>query len=436
MYALVDGNNFYVSCERVFRPSLYGRPVVVLSNNDGCAIARSNEAKELGIKMAAPWFSIRHLEQEAGLVALSANFTLYGDMSDRMMSLVAGLGPTQEIYSIDESFVGMQGVRGDLIRRARRVRERVVQWIGIPCCVGIAPTKTLAKLANHIAKTAERRPGSYPPELAQVCNLAALPAQDLEDVLAATDVGDVWGVGPRIGKQLRELEVRTVLDLIRADAATIRRRWGVTLERTVRELQGQQCVDLDDAPGPKKQIACTRSFGRPMHELPPLVEAVSEFAGRAAEKLRAQGSLATEMLVFVHTSPYRPGPQLSRSVVVPLRKPTDDTLTLARAAAEGMRFMYVPGYRFIKAGVILVELQSASVQQGELDLGTDERFDIPEQRSRLMTAMDAINGRYGKGTVHTASTGQSAPERVWTMRQERRTPQYTTRLEDVPVARA
>jgi DNA polymerase V len=203
MYALVDGNNFYVSCERVFRPSLQGRPVVVLSNNDGCAIARSNEAKALGIKMGAPWFQIRHLEEQAGLVALSANFTLYGDMSDRMMSLAAGLGPSQEIYSIDESFISLQGVRDCHTKRAQVVRDRILQWVGIPCGVGIAPTKTLAKLANYIAKTAERKPGSYPAELAQVCNLATLPQADLDAVLAATEVGEVWGVGRRIGEQLR-----------------------------------------------------------------------------------------------------------------------------------------------------------------------------------------------------------------------------------------
>ncbi|MCV0439302.1 MAG: Y-family DNA polymerase [Hydrogenophaga sp.] len=436
MYALVDGNNFYVSCERVFRPSLIGRPVVVLSNNDGCAIARSNEAKDLGIKMAAPWFKIRHLEQEAGLVALSANFTLYGDMSDRMMSLAAGLGPTQEIYSIDESFIGLDGVRGDMVKRARTIRERVLQWTGIPCCIGIAHTKTLAKLANHIAKTAERRPGSYSSELSQVCNLAGLPAQDLDEVLGATEVGSVWGVGPRIGKQLREAGILTVLDLAHMDLATIRRRWNVTLERTVREIQGQPCIDIDDAPAPKKQIACTRSFGKPMHELRPLIEAVSEFAARAAEKLRSQHSLATELLVFMHTSPYRPGRQLSRSVVVPLRRPTDDTLAIAQAAADGMRYMYVPGYRFIKAGVILVDLQPASVLQRELDLEPPEQSEVKRDRSRLMGAMDAINDRYGKGTVHAASTGRTEPQREWGMKQERRTPQYTTLLEDVPIARA
>ena len=183
------------SCERVFRPSLNDRPVVVLSNNDGCAIARSNEAKALGIKMGAPWFQIRHLEEEAGLVALSANFALYGDMSDRMMSLAAGLGHRQEVYSIDESFVDLSGIRGDMTERSRKVRQRILQWVGIPCGIGIGPTKTLAKLANFIAKTAERRPGSYPEQHAQVCNLGSLPQPELHALLAATEVGEVWGVG-------------------------------------------------------------------------------------------------------------------------------------------------------------------------------------------------------------------------------------------------
>jgi DNA polymerase V len=271
--------------------------------------------------------------------------------------------------------------------------------------------------------------------------LATLPAQDLDDVLQATAVGEVWGVGPRIAKQLQDGGIQTVLDLTRMDTATIRRGWSVTLEKTVRELQGQSCIELDDAPGPKQQIACTRSFGKPMHELGPLVEAVSEFAGRAAEKLRKQNCLASELLVFMHTSPYRPGAQCSRSVVVPLRRPTDDTLALAQAAADGMRYMYVPGFRFIKAGVILVELQPASVQQWELDLEPLAHEDAatattPRDRSRLMTAMDALNCRYGKGTVHSAATGKAGPKREWGMKQERRTPQYTTRWEDVPVVRA
>ena len=198
MFALIDGNNFYVSCERVFRPVLEGRPVIVLSNNDGCAIARSNEAKDLGVKMGHPWFQVKRAWPDAGITALSANFALYGDMSSRLMGIAAGLGPSQEVYSIDETFIGMAGVPGDLVKRSRAVRVRISQWTGLPTCVGIGPTKTLAKLANHVAKTAERKPGSYPAELAAVCNLASLPASELDTVMAATDVGEVWGIGPRI----------------------------------------------------------------------------------------------------------------------------------------------------------------------------------------------------------------------------------------------
>ncbi|MDP2417278.1 MAG: Y-family DNA polymerase, partial [Hydrogenophaga sp.] len=356
-------------------------------------------------------------------------------MSDRMMSLAAGLGPTQEIYSIDESFVGLHGVRGDLVARARQVRSRILRWTGLPTCIGMAPTKTLAKLANHIAKTAERKPGSYPAEHAQVCHLGTLPAQDVDDVLAATAVGEVWGVGPRIAKQLQAVGIHTVLDLARMNPATVRSGWGVVLERTVRELQGQPCMSVDDAPAPKQQIACTRSFGQPVCDLPALVQAVSEFATRAAQKLRQQHSLAAGLLVFVRTSPHRAGPQCSRSVVVPLRLPTDDTLALVQAAAEGMRRMYVPGHAFVKAGVMLLDLLPASVQQGLLAL---EPADEPpaRDRTRLMTAVDAINERYGQGTVHSAATGQAGPPRTWGMRQERLTPQYTTRLADIPVARA
>ena len=381
--------------------------------------------------MGAPWFQIRHLEQSAGLIGLSANFALYGDMSDRMMTLAAGLGPTQEVYSIDESFVGLHGVRGDLTVRAFAIRARINQWTGIPCGIGIGATKTLAKLANHVAKTAERKPGSYPCDLAQVCNFAALPAQDLDDVLAATDVGDVWGIGRRIGAQLREGGIHTVLDFVRMDPATVRRRWSVVLERTLRELQGMPCIALEDAPVPKREIACTRSFGCAVTDLPPLIEAVSEFASRAGEKLRMQGSLASEVLVFMHTSPFRAGPRLNRSVVVPLRRPTADTGQLVAAAAAGMRRIYQPGYQLTKAGVMLLDLVAGDVHQAELDLEQESGRD----RSRLMVAMDALNGRYGKGTVHMASTGFDKETRQWGMKQERRTPQYTTRWEDVPVVR-
>ena len=432
LFALVDGNNFYVSCERVFRPSLKHWPVVVLSNNDGCCIARSNEAKALNIAMGAPWFEVKHLNDSDGLVGLSANFTLYGDMSERMMSIAAGLGPGQEIYSIDESFIDLAGVRGDLTSRAKTVRERILQWTGIPTGIGIGATKTLAKLANHIAKTAERKPGSYPSEFAQVCNLAALPASDLDAVFAATKVGEVWGVGRRIAGQLEEGGIGTVLDLVRMDPATVRRRWSVVLERTVRELQGLSCIALDEQPTPKKEIACTRSFGRPVTDLGPLIEAVSEFATRAAEKLRLQASVASEVLVFVHTSPHRPGPRFSQSAMVPLRRPTADTTCVVQAAVLGLRSIYQPGFELIKAGVMLLDLVPGSLYQGELDLEPE----ATSERVKLMATIDALNTKYGKGTVHLASSGIDGRTRQWGMRQERLTPGYTTAWGDMPIAKA
>ena len=432
MYALVDGNNFYVSCERVFRHSLHGRPVVVLSNNDGCAIARSNEAKALGIAMGAPWFKIKHLEESAGLVALSANFALYGDLSDRMMSLAAGLGPRQEIYSIDESFIDLTGVRGDLVERSHKIRARILQWVGIPCGIGIGSTKTLAKLANHIAKTAERKPGSYPEKLAQVCNLSALPKEELDAVLATTAVGEVWGIGRRISAQLIEGGVTTVLDLVRADAATIRRKFSVVVERTVRELQGTQCVDLESMPQPKQEIACTRSFGHPITEFHELAEAVTEFASRAAQKLRKQHSLTGQVLCFVRTSPFRSDPQYSRSITVPLRRPSADTAQIVGAALAGLRAIYRPDYNLAKAGVMLLELQSDSVQQQELALEDDSVM----ERDNLMATLDELNLRYGRGTVSMASAGLAGDRRAWSMKQERRTPAYTTCWADVAVAKA
>ena len=436
MYALVDGNNFYVSCERIFRPSLNGIAAVVLSNNDGCAIARSNEAKALGIKMGAPWFQIKHLTDSHGLVALSANFALYGDISDRMMSLAAGLGPTQEIYSIDESFIGLEGVRGDLVERSHKIRSRILQWTGIPCGIGIGRTKTLAKLANHIAKTAERKPGVYPGHLAQVCNLEVLSAVEKQRVFEATEVSEVWGIGRRISKQLTDGGIKTVQDLVRMDVATIRKGWSVVLERTVRELQGTSCIGLDDAPAPKKEIACTRSFGHAVTELSDLTQAVTEFASRASEKVRKQHSLASEVMVFIRTSPFRKDPQYSRSIVVPLRRPTADTGAIVQATVLGLRAIYCQGFKYAKAGVMLLDLQPDSIIQGELDLGGDDSLKDIADKARLMSALDAINKRYGRGTMKMASAGLEGDRRVWSMRQERRTPAYTTNWADIPIVRA
>lgn len=270
--------------------------------------------------------------------------------------MVAGLGHRQEIYSIDESFVDLSGVRGDLLKRSRIIRERVLQWVGIPCCIGIGQTKTLAKLANHIVKMAERKPGSYPAELAQICNLAALDRAAFEAVLAATVVDEVWGVRRRIAAQLKEGGIHTVLDLSRLDRGTVRQRWSVVLERTVRELKGQPCVGLEDAAPDKQEIAYTRSFGSTVTELSDLSEAVSEFASRSAEKLRRQDGHASQVLTFVRTSPFRADPQYSRSIVVPLRWPTADTSEIVEAALAGLHCIYKPEFLYAKAGVMLLEL--------------------------------------------------------------------------------
>ena len=434
MYALVDGNNFYVSCERVFRPSLRGRPVIVLSNNDGCAIARSNEAKALGIRMGTPFHEVRRALPDAGVVALSANFPLYGDMSNRMMAIAAGLGPAQEIYSIDECFVGLHGMRGDLRERAMRLRSRIVQWIGVPCGIGIAPTKTLAKLANHVAKQAERHPDApYPAALAQVCDLSA-PGVHVDALLAATEVAAVWGIGRQLTAQLKEQGVHSALDLARADAASLRRRFGVMVERTVRQLQGIPCVELDDVPAPREEVSCTRAFGDPVSTLAPLREAVSEYASRAAFKLRTQASVAGQVLVFIHTNPFRRWErQYARSITVPLRRPSAETPTIADAALRGLRAIWRSGFRIHKAGVILLDLNEATRVQGELGLEGDPAW---PGGAGLMAALDRLNDRYGRGTVQLASAGLGAEARKWTMKQQWRTPRYTTRWDELPVARA
>lgn len=438
--ALLDGNNFYASCERVFRPSLQGVPLVVLSNNDGCAISRSEEAKALGIRMGAPWFQIRHLQEDTGLVALSANFALYGDMSDRMMSLAAGLGHRQEIYSIDECFVDLEGIPGDLVERAQRVRARILRWIGIPTCIGIGATKTLAKLANHVAKTADRKPGKYPHARGQVFDLCALADDERAALFQAIEAREVWGVGPRLADKLAQAGLHTVQQLADADPATVQGRWGVVLARTVRELQGVSCLQLDDLPAPKQQIACTRSFGHPVTELGGLQEAISEFTARAARKLRAQDSLAGQLLVFIRTSPFRPQDrQHNVYAMTPLARPTNDTAHLTQAAQRLLRGLYRPGHKYAKAGVMLMDLQAVANEQGLLDLGDGEAgmpssvspaasASSPSQRQRpqLMQALDSLNQRYGHGTIQLASAGTPDAPKGWGMKQERRTTQYTT----------
>lgn len=447
MFALVDVNNMYCSVERVFAPRLEGRPLVVLSSNDGACIARSNEAKELGVKMAQPWFQVRHLQKSHGLVALSANFELYSDMSARMMAIASRYSPNVVPYSIDEAFIDFHGMPGDLTASSRHLRATVLQELGLPTSVGLAPTKTLAKLANHIAKTCDRKPGHYPKalsrRLAQVCNTAELTSAELDMLMAGTDVGDVWGVGRKIATQLREGGVNTVLDLVRADVASLRRQFNVVFEKTALELRGTPCMAVEEVPAAKQQILVSRSFGKAVTHIDGIVEAVSEFTSRAAEKLRQQGSMAGAIQVFIRTSPFRESDrQHSPSTVVPLRV-TADSGRLVAAACDAARAMFRPGFNYAKAGVMLMDLQAAEAvgQQGELDLfskAPNEPTGEPE-RAALMQAMDSLNRRFGRGAIRigstTAAVANDTGTASWSVRQERRTPRYTTRWNELPVVR-
>lgn len=420
-FALVDGNNFYVSCERVFNPSLEGKPVVVLSNNDGCAVARSAEVKALGIRMATPWFQMQDLAKKHGIIALSSNYTLYADMSNRMMSVLRQFSPQQEIYSIDECFLGLDGFKRDLTTYGQEIRQQVRCWTGIPVCVGIGSSKTLAKLANHVAKKQ--------PQWNGVCNLSAMPEEERDQLMASIEVGEVWGVGRKLREQLTAMNISTVLALKQADTAVIRRRFSVVLERTVLELRGISCMELEAIAPSKQQIVCSRSFGQPVLHLAELREAVSSYATRAAEKLRRQSSIAGAIHVYITTSPFREkDPQYSQGITIPLPQSTDDTLKLIHAVQWGLKRIYRPGYRYAKAGVMLMDIGPVGSRQQTL-FTHDE---AGNRSAKLMQALDSINRKMGKDTLFLASSGIG---KGWRMKQGNKSPCYTTSWGDLAEVR-
>jgi DNA polymerase V len=414
--ALIDVNNFYVSCERVFNPKLNGKPVVVLSNNDGCAIARSNEAKALGIKMGEPWFKLRDLAQQHGIIAHSSNYALYADMSNRVMEILSGFSPNQEVYSIDECFLDLTGMPRPHLAIASRMRAMIRQYTGLPVCVGIGPSKTLAKLANHCAKK------GYTPD--GVCDFNAWTPEQLDAQLAKIEIGEVWGIGRRLVPKLNALGIRTVLDLKRVDPEYMRQQFSVVMEKTVRELRGQACIELEEVAPAKKQIVSSRSFGFPVTDIQSLSEALSLYTSRAAEKLRKQQSFATLLAVFIHTSPFGDGPKYSAHQVVRLPAPTDDTLQLVQVALWILKRIYKPGYMYQKAGIMFDEIVPAGGQQTDM-FG----FRPSDGKSaKLMVAMDLINDRWGRSTLRTGSQGYKAP---WAMRQGNLSPRYTTRWDEI-----
>jgi DNA polymerase V len=415
--ALVDCNNFYVSCERVFRPDLKAVPVVVLSNNDGCAVSRSNEAKALGIRMGQPWFECKALADTHGIIALSSNYALYADMSNRVMSILSGYSPRHEVYSIDECFVDLTGTP-KLRDVSYQMRERVMQWTGIPVCVGIGPTKTLAKLANHIAKKHPRSKGVF--------NFNDLSEVQQEKLLSQIEVSEVWGVGRRISTRLAAHGIYTVQDLRIAQIATLRAEFGVVIEKTQRELQGTACVDLQEVVPDKQQIISSRSFGNTVTDLAVLKDAMSTFVANACVKLRAQGSHAALLQVFLHTNRFRKDqPQYNPCITVPLPQPTNDSLVVNRWADHLVGRMFKPGYAYKKAGVMLGDISPVGRYQ------TDWLEPAQATDTRLMNTLDKLNQRYGRGTVKVSTQGAHAG---WQMRQERKSPDYTTNWGALPHA--
>lgn len=420
--ALVDCNNFYVSCERVFNPKLEGVPVVVLSNNDGCAVARSSEVKALGIKMGEPWFKMQKITKQHGIIAYSSNYTLYGDMSARVMSVLSTFSPRQEVYSIDECFLDLDGFDPlSLWSYGQKIRHAVKQNVGIPVCVGIAATKTLAKLSNHCAKKGFAGSNG-------VCDFGLLTDSERGSLFARILAGDVWGIGRRITEKLEGMGIHTVEDLRCADSELIRQQFSVVVERTVKELNGIPCIELDEVGTPRQQIMVSRSFGSTVMHLADLTESVAYFTMSAAEKLRQDGSVASSICVHVRTNPFSDtDPQYQSSKVVPLGQPTDDTTKLVNAAIKGLNEIYRNGYRYKKSGVLLMALQPKGTIQATL-------FDDSVEQAKsdsMMSVMDTINRKMGKGTLTIAASGI---RQRWSMRRESKSPNYTTEWDELPEA--
>ena len=408
--ALVDCNNFYVSCERVFNPKLEGKPVVVLSNNDGCVVARSNEAKALGIKGGIPAFKIDHLVRSGEVYAHSSNYSLYGDMSQRVMETLSYFTPEMEIYSIDEAFLNLSGIAcGSLREYGITIRSTVRRWTGIPVTIGIAETKALAKIANRLAKKSPKTGG--------VLNLTASPYQ--EKALSVIPVEKVWGVGRRYAKFLRKHGVETALDLRNAEDSWVKKHMSVVGLRLVRELRGIPCISMELCPPAQKEICVSRSFGKPVTSLTEMQEAIAVYATRAGEKLRNERSAAGALMVFMMTNRFRDEPQYCKSTVLELPVPTGCTQELIRYTLKGVEKIFRKGYRFNKAGVVLAGLVPENQIQTDL-FDTRNR----EGSKKLMQALDAVNARMGKDTLKYAAAGV---KQQWKTRFNKRSPRYTTR---------
>lgn len=422
LWALVDCNNFYASCERLFRPGLKGHPVVVLSNNDGCVIARSAEAKALGVPMGAPEFKVRALLCAHDVAVFSSNYALYGDLSRRVMRTLETVVPRVEVYSIDEAFIPLPAaLAADPVAVGRTLRQRVAQWVGIPVSVGIGPTRTLAKLANKLSKGDPAYEGVF--DLTPV-------TVDMDRVLASVDVGDVWGVGRRSAEMLRGRGLLTARALRDADPLWVRQRLTVTGWRTQQELRGIPCLADDDLPVPRRSIRSSRSFGNMVATMEPLREAVATFTARAVAKARAEGLVASCIEVHIRTPRHTDRPRYDETVTLTLPESTADTGLCIRHAIMGLERIFREGYLYAKAGVTLYGLESAACRQGSLLDMIDGSHEHKVQRERLMAALDAVNARHGRGSIRHGAEG--APDAAWHMSQKFRSPRYTTAWEELP----
>ncbi|WP_372997266.1 translesion error-prone DNA polymerase V subunit UmuC [Marinobacter sp.] len=418
---MADINSAYCACEQLFNPKLRNRPVVVASNNDGCVVARSPEAKALGIKMGVPVFEVRHLQKSHGLEICSSNYALYADMSARFIQTLQELAPEVMPYSIDEAFMDLTGINAavDLEEFGRTIKETVALYTGLPICVGIAPTPTLAKLANHGAK---KYPGTR-----GVVDLTNRERQ--RKLLNLTPVEDIWGIGRKLSARLNSAGIRTGLELADAETTWIRKEFSVVVERTVRELNGITCQEMEAVPPTKQQIISSKSFGSPVTELADMLDAVSSYATRAAEKLRGEGQATAHITAFLSTSRFAGVERYSNSAGTPLAHATQDTRVIIQESLNLIRKIWKSGLRYNKAGIMLGDFRAPGNEQEDL---FSEVSDSSKDEA-LMHLMDTINSRNGAGTLKLGRN--SGGKGQWALKRRNLSPAYTTRWTDIPKAR-
>ena len=412
VFALIDCNAFYVSCERVFNPKLNNKPVVALSNNDGCIIARSKEAKALGIKMGVPLFKVKDIVERENVIVFSSNYTLYADMSRRVMNIISEFAPSIEVYSIDEAFIELTNMNVDYESYVRQMRKVILQYTGIPVSIGVASTKTLTKVANHIAKDDESLEG--------VCSL--VKHENLDQVLEDTNVADVWGVGRQLSKKLIANGIFNAKLLKNCEDAWVRKMMSVNGLKTVSELREISCLDLEETSATRKSCCTTRSFGKPLENLDDIEQAVTTFARRATERIRGENLTASTVSVFLRTNPFDRNRYYSNSSTTTLSYPTYDTMQIVKTVLQLTKIIFRENYKYKKAGVLLSGFYEKGTETK--DLFSEVRYRSP----KLMSAVDQINERYGSDTIQIATECQIGK---WKQKRRNCTQSYTTQLDNV-----